>query len=790
MRIELKERIQALAELRLEHIESLVTDPHGIAWCARHTDIADEVLRLVYQEIVDQRPGTPALAVIATGGYGRRELSPHSDLDLTVVPSDDASPELDAAIRQLFQDIHEAFVSIMRMDVGYAYRLISDAPGLDGKTRTGLLDMRLLAGSYSLFEQLDRALQDSFSAGEFILTKIREREEMFAKYHDTPFVSEPHLKEGAGGIRCFNCSNWIQMSIGERPARPTAEYDHLVLIRNLLHRRAGRHQDHFTRVRQTEVAEDLGMDPIEMMAGVVRAGAEVHAGYRRSTEKLHETRFPLSRGVLSVHGEARITGSVDAGEAAVGIAIATELGLRVSDLPIAPPSSVHGPAAVFALSQGERTLRNLDRCGLLDELLPELTACRTLVAGDSMHRFTVFEHSLRVVRNLDSLDPNTFLGDLKAALTDLEPLYVTALLHDVGKIDPEQNHSTYGAEIAAGVCERWDLAPNITETVSWLIQEHLTMSRFIRIRDIQNPQTVAEFAKVVGDTNRLDLLTLLTWADIAAVGEASWTPAQDIFLRELHGRTSALLQGETATVADPVLSRQRLLRQLRSKPEDAERLNAFLESLPLHYVTSTPPDLVRVHLELAERAIAGEPSVELFNRNDISATEVTVCAPDRPGLLSKLLGVMYALDLSLSGIRASTTNTDPRIALDVFTVSFGGRPVPSATTKSLTTSLQDVLQGRKTVEEILTAKGKDPTRRQHIFTHSYVPGPTGVLEVRAPRGRGMPFRLSRLIAAQGWNVVSARVGQWAGNAAAAFYIQGPDGCPLSQEVVEEALASR
>ncbi len=786
----LKERIEQLAEERRAHIDALVVDPHGIAWCVRHTDIADEVLRAVYNHTIESRPNTPAFAVIATGGYGRRELAPYSDIDLTVVPSDEASPELDAAIRQLFQDLHEAFVSIFKLDVGYAYRLISDAPGLDGKTRTGLMDMRIVAGSYALYEALDRALLDSFSVGEFILTKIEERQEMFAKHHETPLVTEPNLKEGAGGLRCFHCANWLQASIGERPARPTAAYDYLLLIRNLLHRRAGRHQDALTRGRQMEIAEDLDVDPTDMMARVVQAGVQLHSAYRRSTEKLWETRFSLSKGVLSVQGEARVTGSVDAGEAAVGIAIATRLGLRISDLPIAPPASLHGPAAVFALSRGEKTLRSLDRCGLLEAILPELTQCRTLVPGDPIHVFTVFEHTLRLIRNLDSLEPGSFLGDLKANLTDVEPLYVAALLHDVGKIDPDQDHSIYGAEIAKEVCSRWSVSSNVTETVQWLIREHLTMARFIHIRDIQNPSTVEEFANLVTNSSRLDLLTLFTWADVSAVAETAWTPAQDIFLKELHARVSIRLEHAAPLTSDPVQSRQRLLRSLRSKPEDSNRLKEFLESLPLHYVTSTPADLVRVHFELAERAIHGTPTVELFQRHDIGATEITVCAADAPGLLSKLLGVLYAYDLSVGGIRASTTTTHPPIALDVFTVSFGQKSVPNATGHVVSAAILEVLRGERTVEQVLVSRGKDPERKEQLFTHSFVPGSPGVLEVRAPRGRGMPFRVSRIIAEQGWNVVSARVGQWAGSAAAAFYLVGPDGSPLAPEEVNEALNSR
>jgi [protein-PII] uridylyltransferase len=782
-----RERVLALAVAREAHLARLRERPSGLAWCSRHTEFADDVVRLLFEDLVAEHPGLPPLALIATGGYGRRELAPHSDIDITVVPEDETAPALDAALRQLFQELHWAFCTALRLDVGYAYRLVSDAPGLDATSRTGLLDLRHLAGSHDVTRRLEQALHDSFAAGEFILSKITERQAAFAKHHDTPLVVEPHLKEGAGGLRCFHCANWIREAVGDRPARPTEAYDTIIRFRNLLHLRAGKSLDTLSRGRQAEIADMLDVDVYQMTSQIAACASELHDEYRRATERLHEGRFNLSRHVLSVQGEARPVGEADPGEAAVGVAIATKLGLRVSDLPVACRPNPPGPAALYAVTTGEATLRNLDLCGLLAQLLPELDACRTLMPVDTVHAFTVFEHTLRTVRNLDSLTPGTFLGDLKDAVNDLEPLYLAALLHDIGKIDPERSHSEVGAEMAEDICRRWGLNEGLAETVVWLVREHLTMAKFIRVRDVENPATIVEFAEIVGDVNRLHFLTLLTWADVNAVSPGAWTPAQDTFLRALHARTEARLQGEVPGTPDPSQYRQRLLRQLRAKPEDEANVQAFVESLPAHYVVITPPDIIRLHMGFARRATEGQPTVELFHRPDLGATEFTVCTLDAPGLLSRLLGVFYAYDLSVSGIRASTTQTSPAVALDVFTVSFNGRPVPAATCKQVSGTLLDVVEGRRDVADVLRSKGKDPFRKQRFFSYTFIEGTPGVLEVRAPRGRGMAFRFSQLIANAGWNVVSARVGQWAGNAAAAFYVMDGRNQGPTREQVAAAL---
>lgn len=784
---ETKARVESFVIRRKELLDDLARHPKGLLWCARNTEVCDELVRVLYEDVVSHWPDLPPLAIIATGGYGRSELAPYSDLDLTIVPSDEASPELDAAIRMLFQDIHWAFCTALRLDVGYAYRLVSDAPGLDAKTRTGLLDMRLIAGSPELFRSLEEALLESFQAGEFIQAKIEEREEMFLRFNDTPLVVEPHLKEGAGGLRCFHCANWLREAIGERPARPSAEYETINLYRNLLHLKAGKPQDLFTRQRQAEVADLLQVDPYTMMAEVAEAGLGLHRWYHRAEEALHESRFQLAPGVLSVRGEVRLAGQPGAAEAAVGIAIATRLGLRVADLPVVAGPVLDGPAALYALSRGESTLRNLDRCGILKQMLPELDACRTLYPRDSVHSFTVWEHTMRVVRFLDSIEPGTFLGDVRASLNDLEPLYMAALLHDVGKARPEQHHAVVGGDITREIGRRWKLADGVVDAAAWLVEEHLTMAHTMRVRDLLHSKTIEEFAAIVGDVDRLGMLSLLTWADVNAVASSAWTQSQDTFLRELYRRTAAFLQGESSGTPDPAVSRQRLLRQLRGKAEDETNVQKFVESLPAYYLTTTPPDLVRLHLDFAEKAIQGQPTVELYQRNDLGATEVTVCALDAPGLLSRMLGVLYAFELNVGGIRACTTMTSPAVALDVFTVSFGGRPVPHATAKQMTTAIMDVLEGKRTTRDLLRQRGKDPDRKQEIFQYAFVPGSPAILELKTARGRGMPYRFSRLIADQGWNIVAARVGQWAGNAAAAFYISGPQGKVLSKEDVDRAM---
>lgn len=775
-----RDRILALADKRVRLREGLRERPEGLGWCRRHSDLADAGVRILFDDL---GPGRERIAVLATGGYGRRELAPCSDLDLSIVPADDADPETDLLVRTLFQDLHNAFATLLKMEVGYAYRLVGDAPGLDPKSRTGLLDARLIAGDPVLADRLALALDESDNPGEFILNKIRERERAWQRTNDTPLAMEPHLKEGAGGLRSYHAANWIRCSMGESPLRPSADVETVAMVRNMLHVSAGRLQDHLTFGRREEVAAALGLEPSELAGRLAGAMVALQTGYERQIERIRQARFDLAPGVVAMEGEARITGDADAATAAVGVGTAVRLGLAVSDLPVrvAPPRS--GAPALFAFVGGEPVLRALDRSGLLAALLPELTACRTVFPAEPTHAYSVFEHTLRVVRHLDA-PPEGFLTELRDSVRDLEPLYLAALLHDVGKIRPEEDHSALGAEMVRAVGERLRLADDVIEHAAWLVREHLSMARFLRLKDVQAPDTVAEFVALVGTEDRLVSLANLTWADIAAVNPYAWTAAQASFHRELFGRTRAALQDGVPAV-DPERTRKRLGRQLRDGGDEADT-QSFLAGLPGHYLASTDAETVRRHRAWSRRA-AEAPVVDVRADPEMGASEVTVVALDAPALLARLLGVFYALDLSLLSIRAATTAADPPVALDTFLLSFAGRPVPAATTARLQEAVADVIAGRVGVDELLRARGKEPDRPQEIFQATVRDGSPVVAEIRAPRGRGMPYRIARRLADEGLGVVSARVGQWAGNGAATFYLVGPGGAPTDAAEVRRAL---
>jgi [protein-PII] uridylyltransferase len=777
------------AQRRQALLERLRTRADNSNWCDLYSDLVDSLVRDLCEGVLAEHPGAPPISVVAVGGYGRRELAPHSDIDLTVVPLEEAAPGLDETIKALFRALHSVVGERLKIEIDYAYTLVNDAPGLDETPRTGLMDSRVVAGSPEPYGALMNLFWETFPIADFLISKIEERRTAFSKFNDTPLVAEPNIKEGAGGIRCFQAANWLRMAIGERPSRRTTAYSWMLELRNHLHLVAGRRHDQLSRQRQAEIGDMLGMDVFEMMSTCAAHGELLLSDYEAARRHLYEARFSLGGGIVSVRGEARSLSVAPASANALGVAKAINLGIQVENEAFPTTGEVVGADALAAIGSGEQALRGMDRCGILGQLLPELTACKTLMPRDSAHKYTVFEHTIRAFRVLENVPPNSFLGELKAGLPDITPLYLALLLHDVGKIDESKKpHSIGGAEMATKVCKRWRLNESISNQVVWLVREHLTMARILGMRDIFIPQTAAEFCRSVRDRERLDMLTLLTYADVSAVSEGTWTLTQESLLAELYRRSAALLEepgGEKQD--DPSVHRNRLLRALRNEELPEAEIQSFLDRMPAPYLASTNSELVRLHIEYVRQAQEGTPVVELYHNAALATSELTVCCQDRAGLLSQILGVIYAFDLGIHSIRASTAQTEPPIALDSFQVSFGRKPLPTATANQLIATLKSCLEGKKHYEQVLQERGKDPERTQESFSYTYVEGSPSILEIQAPRGRGMAFRLSRLIASRGWNISAARVGQWAGQGAAAFYLLGAGNRRISRKEVDAAM---
>jgi [protein-PII] uridylyltransferase len=285
---------------------------------------------------------------------------------------------------------------------------------------------------------------------------------------------------------------------------------------------------------------------------------------------------------------------------------------------------------------------------------------------DYYHRFTVDEHSFVAIESLHRLRQSSSEWDKRYAdlLNELEQpelLYLSLLLHDVGKGTGAKDHLQASAEIAAECLDRLDLETEERETVLFLIRNHLEMSATLR-RDIFDPPTIAAFAEKIQTTERLKMLCLFTYADVKAVNPDALTPWKAENVWQLYIATANHLSRSVdhRLTADPEDVHMAQLRAFMQS--DGKKLKAFLEGMPRYYLAIHSTKDVLGHLELASGL--GESSVKIKLERGRHWYELTVVTADRPFLFANVTGVLTAWGMSI--VKANAFSNQAGTIVDTF----------------------------------------------------------------------------------------------------------------------------
>ncbi len=318
---------QQLITARQHLIDALLNHAAPIdAWMQQYAQVLDNTLRALYQRAwqhaaqeISPPPYNPLL-ILATGGYGRRELAPYSDIDLTFTPAQEGDPFTERLVKHLFHAMMQVFYTDARLKVGYAYRLLDDLDALDHKTRTGLLEMRPIQGSPELAEAFETRFWRTLDPTGFTLERYRECRARWAKLGEGVLRAEPNLKDGRGGLRDRHTLNWMaqaRFGASHERALPTLidegilsqgeadALDHatrtLQRYRALLHAISGEAREQLTLTKQHELAERLGTDRATLMREVYAALADHARLTERGIERLANAPLVLGVGLDSVN---------------------------------------------------------------------------------------------------------------------------------------------------------------------------------------------------------------------------------------------------------------------------------------------------------------------------------------------------------------------------------------------------------------------------------------------------------------------------------------------------------
>ena len=825
---------------------------NGLVLARRLTDLMDAILVRLFTLActrADVQPVAVPLAIVATGGYGRRELSPFSDIDITFISQRDGDATTDRLIREMFSQVMDICIARCSLEVGYAYRLFEDCASLDHQTASGLLDARLLTGSNRLFIQFEDAFWMGFNPTDFIFTKIEEREKALAKWGTTPRVVEPQLKEGPGGLRDLQTAIWLAQARGQWVAarvrgqrgfdvlaeegevspsdlkRLQAAKELLFSVRGALHAVTGAERDELVITRQEDVANRLGyqiqvhgtdrVPPVEQfMADLFPAMAVVRRVADQVIRRVGNSRLFLGIGLDCKRRQIVPANDSLESDDPVWLLWACELTQKynltlgeaveramVSLVGIQPLlNDTQQSAEVFTQILSHRgrvypTLQRMADLGILGWYLPEFQAILDLIPYDPSHDHTVGQHTLLVVKNLEDLlqteDPEeqVEMRRIYEELSNPEQLMLAALLHDSGKAFHDRPHSEVSEEIVTVVCARLGWSEEATANVRFLCLQHLIMAETSRLRDLSLDETIRDFTSVVDDMDRLNMLYLLTYADTRAVGSGVWTQVKGRFLRDLWRRSAAVLSDEEPVGYDEATlarARRRLLKDLSLGNLSEAEVAEHIQSIPPQYLLNQSLREIALHIGFIRRLREGQPVIDFMDEPEATYTEMTVCTYDdpRPGLLAKIAGVLYAADVNIHSAQVVTrVRAEEHIALDTLWIDYHGRQLAPGKRREVVTTLQEVLTGAHTVQEILTRRKERSHRSRGPSYVPFVPltirsvrndlsDTYSVVEAVGPDVPGTFYKVADALSRLGWDIGSARVSAFQGEARCSFYVLG------------------
>jgi [protein-PII] uridylyltransferase len=732
----------------------------GRAAILSRTTVVESILLRLWNQYISAEKNAPAgLALIALGGFGRKWLFPHSDIDLLFLHANErAEGEFKDRLRQFSQEIWD-----LRMKLSPATRKLSECERFDPENlelTVALLDSRYLAGDPALFAQLQDAAIPKLLAREgkvfsqrlADLTRTRH-----AKFSETIFHLEPNVKDGPGGLRDYNVASWLNFispngrsrgSVQEIPGalpstrqRSQLALDFLMSARCFLHYLHKRDNNLLTWESQDEAAarkvgaadsaETLtASDWMRIYFGHARAVNRVSlqalrafpapqslllGQFQNLQTRFANPEFVVEDGLISLQqpdavGDSDLLMRAFRFQARHGLTFSSAAEMQIEQaLPSLAPDPPHGAEVWHHLQEillaphAAETLRAMHSLGFLSLVIPELQGIDSLVVRDYSHRYTVDEHTFVAIENLHRLRQSQSKWDQRYAelLDELEQpelLYLAILLHDTGKGSKTGNHVQSSIAIAEKCLERLDVDPPDRETVLFLIGRHLELSMTLR-RDIFDPETVKSLGEKLETPERLKMLCLLTYADIKAVNPEALTPWKAENLWQLYiGTANYLLRNVDQRLH--VDTDEDTLAHLRSlAPAAGRKLEGFLEGLPKRYLRTHAVEDVLAHMNMAS-ALAKDP-VQVALKRGRHWFDLSVVTNDRSFLFANMTGVLAAWGMNI--VKATAFSNDAGVVVDTFyfTDQFRVLELNLPEWERFKQSVHDVVTGKADLQRML-----------------------------------------------------------------------------------------
>lgn len=845
------------ARLRARHEEGGT----GVEVSRAITELRDEVvLELSQAALADLTGGDSAalsarFALVAHGGYGRADMAPYSDIDLMILSAAGSAAEIAPLAERLLRDVFDAGLVL-----GHSVRTPEEACRLSAQDPlicTSLVESRFLWGNRELFDSFASRFERRLRSrpASLVAAIDRARNEERIKYGETVYLLEPNVKRSRGSLRDIQLLRWIGRvrhgnadlnalaaagQLPEEDARAVARaLEFLLRLRNEMHFHAGRSSDVLARSEQLRIAERFGYRPA---AGMLPVESFMRDYFRHTEQVSNVVRRFVTKARASRRGQVMMTllghwvpggfrvGPSHIGAAAEGLELIrsgldgimqlVELA-SLYDKEITPEtwqvvretaaglSGVPSPDSIrmFRSVLGRPTrlgelLRGLHEIGLLERFIPGFSHARGLLQFNQYHKFTVDEHSLRAVEQ--AADLQSAAGPLAAiyrAIGRKDVLHLALLTHDLGKGYPE-DHCEAGRRIATETAARLGLEAGARDALAFLVHRHLLMNHLAFRRDTSDEELILRFAVEVGSPELLEMLTVLTAADMAAVAPDAWTNWKADIVIDLFDRAMQYLAGETLALdlEQHLDERRRQVGEQLGLQQADTWFARQLDGLPPAYLHGTRAEQIVADLRL----LNGLPEKEVKVRSEFDGAtgtlQVLVATTENitPGVFHRLTGALTSQGLEI--LSAEINTLADGLVLDRFRVvdpDHAGIPPPERL-KRIEGALEQSLRQPATQPPVFrqtwriggTARPTLRNAHTRIEIDNHASAICTVCDIFAADRPGLLYAIARTLFEMELSVWRAKIGTFLDQVVDVFYVTDAAGAKIEDEARLEAIRRR
>ena len=834
----------------------------GAIYVAMHAWLVDLVLQALYDQVGEMIPASADLAMVAVGGYGRGEMAPFSDVDIMfLMPKKTGKAHLEA-IEFMLYILWDLGLKIGHSTRTVDESL--DAAVDDHTVLTSFLEMRLISGNAVLWKQLNKAFQRHIAKQKplaFVEEKLNERDVRHKRFGDTRYVVEPNIKDGKGGLRDLHSLFWIakyayransildiinDTVLREGEARRFAQAQRFLwTVRCHLHFHAGRPEERLDFDAQMAIAPRMGFADRGGLRGVERFMKRYYLAARNvgnltrifcaAMETDFRKTMPLWRfDFLRVKelapfridsGRVRLDDSVMFRDDPVRLIELFSIAQKhmadihphtlqrvTRGLPSLGTETRTDPRAnalfldiLTAPENPERVLRLMNESGVFGKFLPDFGRIVAMMQFDMYHSYTVDEHTLKAIGILHGIEHGELEDEApvaSAVMPEIESrraLYVAMLLHDIAK-GRGGDHSILGADVALEVCPRLGLSGEETETVSWLVHNHLVMSKTAFRYDLNDPQTIEDFAAVVQSPERLKLLLVLTVADIRAVGPNVWNGWKAALMRDLYYRCDAVLKGaDPAVIARGNASQAQEDAAAQLAAWSSDEFAAHANNMPVNYWTGFDVDSHVRHAALCRSFAKLDIPLLIDFRPDRlrRMTELTILTVDDPGLFSRIAGAVAAAGANIAGARITTCHDGT--VLDVFFLQdMNNQAITDKDDLArIQTVLENALTGAIRLEKALEERWRQTPLRvrqlpvpSRVLLSNRISNTHSVIEVNGRDFPGLLHKITLCLADLGLQIQTASVSTYGERVVDVFYVKDIFGLQIHNENRQQTIRTR